>query len=605
MQGRGNRSAFARIPHSIKKPCPERFRPASRLNSEANARAALPSDRRYSGQCFPHPRDGRGRGFRVRHVRHRRRVSDDAAVDLRRHRARGRGRLRRQPHRGLVILRRHLLLAPPRHRSGAGAGALERRHCRHRARRLDIHAVARARPARPHDCAVLRRAALDRGRADVLGGAARYSARTPRRRGADAPLGQPRLDPRTAAEDALQALQDLSVGDSDRCRRRNYRLHRRGDGHRRRLYPDPDHDLSPAGADLDRDRHFDGADAGHHGVRHHAARGHQPSGRRRAGADPDGRRRDGCAVRRPCRPEDPRRTFTPAAGPADSRGRNPLRHRARDPPRRALHHPGNRRRRMIARPAFAVGLVLAVGIAASPARAERLIVSVSNHRVTVTPNYSGEELVLFGSVEKDASTPAGRTSYDLVVTVSGPRADMVTRRKERKFGIWVNTDYRQVLQVPTYLALFSNRPFEAIATPEVQRRQQLGLNNVLLTQRVGPDYADVVPNDPFRSAFVRLRSEHGLYREATSAVTFLTPTLFRTGIPLPGEVPIGTYDVEIKLFAEGALVTKTDTAFEIVKVGFEQFVANTARQNGLIYGLVTACMALMTGWIASIVFRKD
>jgi uncharacterized protein (TIGR02186 family) len=52
-------------------------------------------------------------------------------------------------------------------------------------------------------------------------------------------------------------------------------------------------------------------------------------------------------------------------------------------------------------------------------------------------------------------------------------------------------------------------------------------------------------------------------------------------------------------------VTKTDTAFEIVKVGFEQFVATSARQNGFVYGLVTAVMALMTGWIASIVFRKD
>ena len=261
---------------------------------------------------------------------------------------------------------------------------------------------------------------------------------------------------------------------------------------------------------------------------------------------------------------------------------------------------------MIARTSFAaLGLALGMAGTVGVAHAERLIVSVSNHRVTVTPNYSGEELVLFGSVEKDASAPTHRAGYDLVVTVAGPRADMVTRRKERKFGIWINTDYRQFLQVPSYLALFANRPFDAIASPEVERRQQLGLNNVLLTQRVGPDYADVVPNDAFRSAFVRLRSEHGLYREDTSAVTFLTPTLFRTGIPLPAEVSIGTYDVEIKLFADGALLTRTETAFEIVKVGFEQFVATSARQNGFIYGLVTAAMALMTGWMASIVFRKD
>ena len=254
---------------------------------------------------------------------------------------------------------------------------------------------------------------------------------------------------------------------------------------------------------------------------------------------------------------------------------------------------------------LALSAGLAVMSAPTQAQAERLIVSVSNHRVTVTPSYSGEELVLFGSVESDDKGAATRGHYDLVVTIRGPRADLVTRRKERRFGIWVNTHSRHFLQVPAYLAVFSNRPIDAIAAPEVQRRQQLGLNNVLLTQRVGGDYADVVSSDPFRSAFVRLRGEQKLYRESASAVTFLTPTLFRTGIPLPGEVPIGTYQVDIKLFSRGVLVTRTETAFDIVKVGFEQFVANAAHQHGVAYGLFTVLMALMTGWMASVVFRRD
>ena len=61
---------------------------------------------------------------------------------------------------------------------------------------------------------VLRDPADHRRRPDVLGRPARAAAGPPRRRGHDAPPGQPWLDPRPAAEDAVQALEDLSVRSS-------------------------------------------------------------------------------------------------------------------------------------------------------------------------------------------------------------------------------------------------------------------------------------------------------------------------------------------------------------------------------------------------------
>ena len=53
---------------------------------------------------------------------------------------------------------------------------------------------------------------------------------------------------------------------------------------------------------------------------------------------------------------------------------------------------------------FALMIALAGVLAAGPAAAERLIASLTNHRVMITSSYAGVELVLFGSVERDAAS---------------------------------------------------------------------------------------------------------------------------------------------------------------------------------------------------------
>jgi uncharacterized protein (TIGR02186 family) len=248
---------------------------------------------------------------------------------------------------------------------------------------------------------------------------------------------------------------------------------------------------------------------------------------------------------------------------------------------------------------------IVVAWGAGPATAERLVVSLSNHRVAVTSNFVGEELVLFGTIEPNPITSPLRPPYDLVVTVTGPRQTLRTRRKQRMLGIWVNTDSREFVSVPSYLAVLSNRPVSNIANQDTLRRLQVGLDNFLLPQRIGVDVADTVRDDPFRRAFVRLQTQQGLYRESGTAVTFLAPTVFRAAIPMPAAVPTGSYGINVELFAGGVLVARTNSALEVIKTGFEQYVADAARDYGLLYGMATALMALLIGWFASVVFARD
>ena len=126
-----------------------------------------------------------------------------------------------------------------------------------------------------------------------------------------------------------------------------------------------------------------------------------------------------------------------------------------------------------------------------------------------------------------------------------------------------------------------------------------------MPQRASLNIADPASDDPFRLAFIKLKTDHGLYREVSNAVTFLTPALFRASIPLPAEVPVGTYEVDVRLFADGAMIARTPAPFEVYKSGFEQVVTNAAREHGFLYGLATSMMALFTGWLASVVFRRD
>lgn len=246
--------------------------------------------------------------------------------------------------------------------------------------------------------------------------------------------------------------------------------------------------------------------------------------------------------------------------------------------------------------------VLAIGLMFAPlfaplAQAERLVTSLSTHRVLISSNFTGTSLVLFASIE-DADTPRDKPKkYDVAITVRGPATTFVSRKKERILGFWVNYESRRYPDTPSYLAVLTNRPPLEFGPLELQTKHKLGLAFAALPPTI-------IADEEFGEALLRVKKAEGLFHEQTNAVTFLAPTLFRATLPIPGTAPTGSYEIDVQVFANGVLAAQQSTAIEVVKTGFEAFVAQAARDRRLDYGLGVAFLAFVVGTMAGLIFRR-
>lgn len=250
---------------------------------------------------------------------------------------------------------------------------------------------------------------------------------------------------------------------------------------------------------------------------------------------------------------------------------------------------------------FMIGLgVLAL---AGAARAETLIASVSSHQIQISSNYTGDQVTVFGLVERDGRTAGRGDPYDIVITVRGPQRMLLVRQKERLGPIWINRTQRRFPDTSAFLLVASNRPLNEIISEEGARRDRIGLMNAQRRPDAMPEsYPDM---GQFRGAMVRILEDKGLYSEEGRGVTFLSPTLFSAPIDVPATAPTGSYEVEVVLYAGGVQLARQITNFEVIKTGIEQGLATGAHDRPLLYGLATGTLALLFGWLASVVFRRD
>lgn len=252
---------------------------------------------------------------------------------------------------------------------------------------------------------------------------------------------------------------------------------------------------------------------------------------------------------------------------------------------------------MVMRLIFLVTTLIVLG---ASAQAQSLVFGTSDPTISIHSSFSGETVTLFGNIEPDTAGTMPSGAYDIVMIVRGPVEDRVVRRKSRQFGIMLNADYALFSGLPSFYRIASSRPIETLLDAETIDRRQFSLHG-LARATLSESNGNVAL---YENELVRLMERSNLFRADPRGVTFMSPTFFSARIVLPANVPNGMFLAQVFVVKDGEIIADRAQRFFVQKSGFERFLGEAAVDQPLLYGLATVLLALFTGWMGGVLFRR-
>lgn len=239
-------------------------------------------------------------------------------------------------------------------------------------------------------------------------------------------------------------------------------------------------------------------------------------------------------------------------------------------------------------------LLLAAPAVAAP---EAIVAGLSQNRVSITADFDGSEILIYGAVKREAPAPQG--PLDVIITVEGPATTLTIRKKDRRAGIWINTEAVHIDAAPSFYAVATTGRLDKILSDTEDLRYRISPTRAV--RAIGLSSEAEKPED-FLDALMRIRFDEDRFRLQQGSVQLAEDTLFRADVLLPANLTEGEYKVRILLTRDGKVIDMQDRVVNVRKEGLERFLNTLAHQMPLLYGLLSLALAAIAGWGASVAF---
>ena len=232
------------------------------------------------------------------------------------------------------------------------------------------------------------------------------------------------------------------------------------------------------------------------------------------------------------------------------------------------------------------------------AATEEVVLGLSQSRVSITTNFDGSNILIFGAIKRE--TPLPENDLHVIIAIAGPSEPLMVRKKDRRLGIWVNTESVEVDAAPSFYAVATSGPMKEILTEIEDLRHKISIPRAI--RSVGAPM-EIENAQSFAEAVIRIRTENGLYQVHENSVEVTEQTLFRTSVQMPANLTEGDYLTRVFLVRDRKVVSDFDTVINVRKVGLERWLYTLSREQPLAYGLMSLFIAIAAGWGASTAFR--
>ena len=233
-------------------------------------------------------------------------------------------------------------------------------------------------------------------------------------------------------------------------------------------------------------------------------------------------------------------------------------------------------------------LTMALCCASFPAHADEAVaLAVKPSDIDISASYRGTVLHVEGLAPQGSA---------IAIRFAGEKTDLALRQKGKVFDLlWMNLGTVHLHNVPSVFLVASSRPLADVGGAD------LGLEAVRKAITAEESKGDALD---IPAELIKLKQQDGLYREDTQGITVADNGSFTANMRIPSRMSPGAYTLEVYSLRNGSVAGSASAPVTVRLVGMPAWIDHMARDNSLLYGILSTLIAILGGLAIGMVFQS-